>query len=148
VTGARARGPSAARRAAAAPRPALFARAGLTSARVAAPRRSVFQQPRFKRGQRQLLKTIKRKTSTISGGHNGRLLTPKISTLLKDISDMRHELHTNSSRLALMETNLHAIAMRCEHLEHELHGRRAMAAPQSSALPPEMPAGVGRGPDT
>ena len=61
---------------------------------------------------------------------------------------MRHELHTNSSRLALMETNLHAIAMRCEHLEHELHGRRAMAAPQSSALPPEMPAGVGRGPDT
>ena len=87
----------------------------------------MFQQPRFKRGHRALLKTIKRKTSALANTQSGRAITPKLSNLIKDLSEMRHELAANTSRVMLMEKTLHTMAMRCEHLEGQLRTRRNLA---------------------
>ena len=94
--------------------------------------RCIFQQPRFKRGQRHLLKTIKRKTSSL--GSMTRISTAKVTNVLKDLADMRHELRANASRMVMMEKHLRMMTARCNLLEEE---RRTYAHHQG--MPPHLP---------
>ena len=83
-----------------------------------------FTQPRFRRGQRHLIASIHRKTSTVRQPNSSELgsapSVPDSRELCKELSELRDDLKSMTARIRIAESQIHTVSLRCAQLE-ELH---------------------------